>query len=126
MKIEKLLLITGIAFSVWSCSKTDEEQVREVATSFLTAAAEQDFEEAASYCDESTKELLNSLQGLLKAAAAKQEKDKPNEFEIINIEVTENEARVIYIEDQGENNDLYLVKIDGEWKVSIDKEDKED
>ena len=72
MKIEKLLLITGIAFSVWSCSKTDEEQVREVATSFLTAAAEQDFEEAASYCDESTKELLNSLQGLIKAAAAKQ------------------------------------------------------
>ena len=70
--------------------------------------------------------MLNSLQGLLKAAAAKQEKDKPNEFEIINIEVTENEARVIYTEDQGENNDLYLVKIDGEWKVSIDKEDKED
>lgn len=126
MKLKTLLVITGIAFVVSSCSKSDEEQVRDVATSFLTAAAEQDFEEAASYCDESTKELLNSLQGLIKAAAAKQKKEEPAEIEIVNVEVIENEAHVTYTEDQGENQDLYLVKIDGEWKVSIDKEDKED
>ena len=126
MKLKTLLVITGIAFAASSCSKSDEEQVRDVATSFLTAAAEQDFEEAASYCDESTKELLNSLQGLIKAAAAKQKKEEPAEIEIVNVEVIENEAHVTYTEDQGENQDLYLVKIDGEWKVSIDKEDKED
>lgn len=126
MKLKSLLLIAGIAITTWSCSKSDEDQVRDVATSFLTAAAEQDFEEAASYCDESTKELLNSLQGLIKAAAAEQKKEEPAEIEIVNIEIIENEALVTYTQDQGEEQELYLVKIDGEWKVSIDKEDKED
>lgn len=126
MKLKSLLLIAGIAITTWSCSKSDEDQVRDVATSFLTASAENDFEEAVSYCDESTKEFLNTFKGLVKAAAAKQKKEEPAEIEIVNIEFIENEAHVTYTEDQGEEQDLYLVKIDGEWKVSIDKEDKED
>jgi hypothetical protein len=37
--------------------------------------------------------------------------------------INENEANVNYTNAEGKDDQLYLTKIDGDWKVSIDKED---
>lgn len=119
------LLTAGVMVS---CGK--ESGPEGVAKNFLELTAKGEFGEAKKYCDEPTAQLLSMAEGL--AQEKKEEmKDKKVTVEIISSEENEegNTATVKYKQAEGdediagaEEKTLTLKKIDGDWKVSIDKE----
>ncbi|VDH05947.1 Lumazine-binding domain [Bergeyella zoohelcum] len=99
---------------------------KSVATKFLEHVNKGEFEEAKKYCDGPTADLMgmiNSFGGnTMKEELAKKGKDK--KLEIIRVEEKDDKAKVYYKEGKGKEESLDLKKIDGKWKVSINKEDK--
>ncbi len=123
MKTLKILFFVLLGMSISSCSVSEEDKVRNTAEAFLEALGKYDFKEAASYCDESTKQLLLSLEELMKEYGEDMASLPKSEFNIKSVEINNNEASVTYLDDDGKPEQLYLIKVDDEWKVSIDKED---
>ena len=46
-----------------------------------------------------------------------------SKFTITSVEVNNDEASVTYLDNEGKSDQLYLIKVDNEWKVSIDKDE---
>ncbi len=123
MKTLKILFFVLLGMSISSCSVSEEDKVRNTAEAFLEALGKYDFKEAASYCDEPTKQLLLSLEELMKEYGEEIASLPKSKFNIKSVEINNNEATVTYLDDDGKLEPLYLIKVDDEWKVSIDKED---
>ncbi len=123
MKVLKMLFTIFLGLSLNACAVSEEDQVRKVATGFLEALEENDFEGAAAYCDNSTKQLLLSVEELVSEYGGNTADFPNNEFKVTSVVINENEANVNYTNAEGKDDQLYLTKIDGDWKVSIDKED---
>jgi hypothetical protein len=116
-----LLLIT-----LTSCSGNKAEGV---AKKFLELTGKGEFAEAKKYCDEKTGQLLGMADSMLPADKKAELAKRKIDIEIISSEITDDKAKVKYkATGDGEasvEKTLDLVKVDGEWKVSIDKEHKE-
>ena len=102
-----------------------------VAEKFLTNMESGNFEDAKKYCDESTGKLLDMIIGLGGEKMKEDiEKNKGNipEIKITRVEEKDDKATVYYKQGEEEKESkLDLKKVDGDWKVSIDKESgKED
>ncbi|NDI99314.1 DUF4878 domain-containing protein [Flavobacterium sp. LaA7.5] len=122
-----MLFVALLSMSMFvSCSENGPEKV---AKNFLELTSKGEFEKAKEYCDEDTAALLamaESLGGKMK----EEMKDKNVEIKILSSEINEegNKATVKYTEStEGEESasgekSIDLVKIDDDWKVSMDKE----
>ena len=102
-----------------------------VAEKFLTNVEKGNFEEAKKYSDESTGKLLDMLVSFGGEKMKEEiEKNKGNipEIKITRVEEKDDKATVYYKQGEEEKESkLDLKKIDGDWKVSINKESgKED
>lgn len=121
-----LLLIAFLSLTLLNSCSEEKEPVR-VAKKFVELTNKGEFEEAKKYCDESTAALLDVAKKLVKMTKEEIEA-KDGDIEIVSSEINEegDKATVKYKE-PGEGEDdmvkhLDLIKIDGEWKVTIDKE----
>lgn len=122
----KAFLILGfLSFSFFvSCSNDSNPEA--VAEKFLNHVNKGEFAEAKEYCDEQTASMIGMLESM--AAGKKDElKNNKEKIEIISSEVVEDKATVKYKSTGGEastdaEKTLNLVKVDGKWKVTIDKE----
>lgn len=123
MKTLKILLVLIMGITLSSCAVSDEDKVKQSASGFLKALGEYDFEEAASYCDDSTKQLLLSMEGLMEEYGGDISSLPKSKFTITSVEVNNDEASVTYLDNEGKSDQLYLIKVDNEWKVSIDKDE---
>ena len=111
-----------------SCS---DNSPKSVAQKFLSAMENQEFKEAEKYSDESMKQLLDMLDQMPKDNNKKAENAK---VKVTRVEEKGDKAKVFYIveskEIKGEvkEQSIDLKKVDGQWKVSFNKEDmnKED
>lgn len=110
-----------------SCSGGGPEGV---AKKFLELTNKGEFEKAKEYCDEDTAALIGMMENMAKDKIEEM-KDNNAKIVIISSDVNEEEgkAKVTYKsieEDQKEEDvkesQLDLVKVDGDWKVTIDKE----
>lgn len=110
-----------------SCSGDGPEGV---AKKFLELTNKGEFEKAKEYCDKDTAALIGMMESMAKNKAEEM-KDKDVKIVIISSEVNEegDKAKVTYksieeeqTEDTATEKQLDLVKIDGDWKVTIDKE----
>lgn len=120
MKIRLFFISVCFALVQLSCTGNSPEPV---AKGFLEAMSDYDFEEAKTYCDNGTAGLVGMLESLSKMSDDKEEK-KDVSITIISSEINEDKATVTYITDKNSNEQqLLLRKIDGEWKVSMGKED---
>ncbi|MBV7441464.1 DUF4878 domain-containing protein [Weeksellaceae bacterium TAE3-ERU29] len=98
-----------------------------VAEKFLTNLEKGNFEEAKKYSDESTAKLLDMVISFggekLKEEIKNKEGNAPK-IEIVRVEENDDKATVYYKEEGAEKeNKIDLKKIDGDWKVSMNKED---
>lgn len=122
----KAFLILGfLSFSFFvSCSNDSNPEA--VAEKFLNHVNKGEFAEAKEYCDEQTASLIGMMESMV--AGKKDEMKKLDaKVEIISSEVTDDKATVKYKttstkEPTGTEQTLNLVKVDGKWKVTIDKE----
>lgn len=117
----KVVLIAALFMNV-GCS--DENEVEKVADKFLTHLNNFEFKEAKEYCDDKTASMLGMLEGF--SAMAKDQKADKATFKITGSEVKDDNATVNYTQTSGKETKeevLNLKKIDGKWKVSMNKED---
>jgi ribosomal protein L33 len=123
----KVAMLGVLLFNV-SCSK--EAEVEGVAEKFLTHLNNFEFKEAKEYSDDKTASMLGMLEGF-SSMAGNMPKEEKATFKITGSEIKDDVATVNYTQTKGgetKEEKLILKKIDGKWKVSMNKEDanKED
>lgn len=111
----------AFAWMMTSCSSGDTPKV--VATKFLTASSENNFEEAKKYATEETGQILDLVAGMAKSMGEDTKKEKET-FEVIS-EKIEGETATVTYKKSGEDSEqtMKLKKVSGDWKVSMSKED---
>ncbi|MFN4198846.1 MAG: lumazine-binding protein [Flavobacterium sp.] len=124
-KISKImtkgLLIMSFLFVAVSCNK--EEGPEQVAEKFLSHINKAEFKEAKEFCDEKSAGFLDMMAGMV--GDNKPTDEEAGKVEIIKSEVNDDKAKVTYknSKEEGEKS-LDLVKVDGKWLVTINKEDQ--
>ena len=126
MRQLKLIAITTLlSLSLFSCSGNGPEGVTK---KFVKLTSQGEFTEAKELCTEKTASLLSMAEGFAGDKISEmKEKNKDVDVEIVSSEVNDDKATVKYKVTGIENNDnqeksLDLVKVDGDWKVDINKE----
>lgn len=119
------MLLAFVSFGfLASCSNDSNPEA--VAEKFLNHVNKGEFAEAKEYCDEQTAQLIGMMESMV--AGKKDEMKKLDaKVEIISSEVKDDKATVKYKttsakEPTAAEQTLQLVKVDGKWKVTIDKE----
>lgn len=106
-----------------SCSGGGPEGV---AKNFLEAINKGDFEGAKKYGDEKTQSLIGMMSGMISAEDKAKLAEKSPKVEIVKTEEKDDKATVTYkVTAEGkeaEESTLDLVKVNDEWKVSMNKE----
>ncbi|MDQ7962081.1 DUF4878 domain-containing protein [Flavobacterium lindanitolerans] len=122
----KAFLILGFLSFTFFVSCSNDSNPEAVAEKFLNHVNKGEFKEAKEYCDEQTASLIGMMESM---AGAKKDELKKNDakVEIISSEVKDDKATVKYKTVGGKaeaaaEQTLNLVKVDGKWKVTIDKE----
>lgn len=111
--MKKILLLAGLTFFMMSCSESPSS----VAENFAVSVGKGKIEEAKKYCTESTGMLLD-----MSASFGGVQPDPDFSIKILRDSVVDNRAWVFYTEkDRTKEHSLDLVKIDGEWKVTINR-----
>ncbi|MDX2248193.1 MAG: DUF4878 domain-containing protein [Bacteroidia bacterium] len=109
-----LSLIGAVIFSQYGCSGSDTS-ARGVAHKYLKARMEGNFAEAAKYVSPESQDLFEELQEM----AIEYEAQDKIDYKIKNAEEGGRSASVFYdIEGYGEEQ-LNLIKADGEWKILL-------
>ncbi|WP_116790584.1 DUF4878 domain-containing protein [Flavobacterium psychrotrophum] len=124
-KIIAVFAFLALAMVV-SCSGGNGPE--DVAKKFLDATNTGEFGEAKKYADEKTGQMLGMVEGMMPPDKKAEMKKKAPTVEIISSEEQDSIATVKYKlkgEGQGdEEKTLSLKKEKGDWKVTINKEDK--
>jgi hypothetical protein len=128
----KKLGFIGIVFmglvGLFSCGNSEEAKVRDVVTKFRTAIQELNFEEASTYCEPKTAQMIQSFWDLLSTLPPEnKEKLQKELFEISKVEIKGDTATVFYwegaqIDKSVEASQMKLAKIAGVWKIYMDKD----
>ena len=119
------MLLAFVSFGfLASCSNDSNPEA--VAEKFLNHVNKGEFKEAKEYCDEQTAQMIGMMEGLV-AGTENEMKKSDAKVEIISSEVKDDKATVKYKitsskEPVGVEQPLQLVKVEGKWKVTIDKE----
>lgn len=120
-----MMLVAFVSFGVLtSCSGDNPEGVAE---KFLNHVNKGEFEEAKKYCDKKTGELIGMMASMAGGKEAEL-KDKDIKAEIVSSEIKEDKATVKYktvgkdAPADSKEQSIDLIKEDGKWKVTIDKE----
>ncbi len=121
------LILGFLSFTFFaSCSSDNDPEA--VAEKFLNHVNKGEFKEAKEYCDEQTASLIGMMESMA-GDKTKELKDQNIKTEIISSEVKDDKATVKYKSTGGKagattgaEQTLNLVKVDGKWKVTIDKE----
>ncbi len=122
----RITLVLLFAAFLGACGSSNSPEG--VAEEFLTHLGNQDYEKAKELGTENTVQMLTmieSMGGMAESMGGEAKKDSakglPDDFEITNSEVDGDNALVTYTAD-GKEEELNLVKQDGQWKVDMKKE----
>lgn len=120
-KIMLVLSVVGLIGMV-SCG-SGKEEYEEVAINFMDALSEYDFQKAGEYATEDTKKLLAFMQMMMDENPEAMKKDQPEDVEFVSSEKKGDDKAIVKFKDEsGEEQEVTVVKEDGEWKVHMDKE----
>lgn len=124
-QLRSIAIAAVLSLSLFSCSGNGPEGVTK---EFVKHTSQGEFAEAKELCTEKTASLLSMAEGFAGDKIAEmKEKNKDIDVEIVSSDVKDDKATVKYKVTGGENIDaqekeLDLVKVDGDWKVDINKE----
>ncbi|KGO79530.1 hypothetical protein Q763_13345 [Flavobacterium beibuense F44-8] len=123
LKLAALALVLSLSLS--SCSGNGPE---DTAKKFIEYTNQGKFSKAKELSTDKTAAMLGMAEGFAQGKMEEmKEKNKDVKVEITSSEVNEDKATVKFKLTGGENtsgseNQLNLVKVDGEWKVDMNKE----
>ncbi|MBR5029414.1 MAG: hypothetical protein IKX51_09350, partial [Bacteroidales bacterium] len=103
-----------------SCTKSDEEQIKDNATKFINALNTMKFDDAKSLATKESADQIDAFASL--AAMSGNTEGKETKVEITEVNINGEEAVVKYTEDGGDPATLNMVKEDGKWLVKFQKE----
>lgn len=120
--MRKIIIATLLLGFLFSCdTKTGGPEAN--AEKFLVAIGEADFKKAKEYCTEETKTLISMAESF---AGEMKKGDVEIKIEDLTCEEDGDKATCTYCcNDKGENESLNMRKVNGEWLVSISKDDIE-
>ena len=115
--------VLGLTMAV-SCGKSDEDQVKQVATDFLTAFNKMDFDGAKKHATPESAEQIDAYAGLATMGGAT---EAPKfDVEITKVEINGEDATANYtLKAEGKDAEdaaLKLKKVDGKWLAVYQKE----
>jgi hypothetical protein len=99
----------------------DDNSPEVIAEKFLNHIEKGEFNDAKLYCDEKTASMIEVLESF---ATSFPKKDTIDLVEILSSEIKDDQATVTYSMSKKEEEQLTLKKVDGQWKISIDKENQ--
>ncbi len=118
------ILVIVVLLAVSACGKKPETTAR----AFLDAVAEHDFAKAKELATEDSQALLSMAESFVNEMSDEQKTEmEKKEYAITKTEIDGDNAIVTFEEwelskpDQKKTNTLNLVKIDGDWKVKVEK-----
>ncbi len=124
MKKSLLVLGTLVLFLVMGLGLTScgQEGPEDVAIKFIEAVSNLDIEKAGEYTTEEGKQLLSFLELMSSQMSDEEKAEMQNaEFTVVSSEINGDTASVV-ISAEGEENAFPMIKVDGEWKVDLNKE----
>ena len=117
------IAVLGIAMAT-SCSKSEEDQIKDNAMGFLKAIDNMDFAGAKAYATAESADALDFMASM-SGMAGEQEKGKGN-FTIDEVKIDGEAAVVNYTRNEegkdAEKSNLNMQKVDGKWLVKYTKE----
>lgn len=117
------IAVLGIAMAT-SCSKSEEDQIKDNAMGFLKAIDNMDFAGAKAYATAESADALDFMASM-SGMAGEQEKGKGN-FTIDEVKIDGENAVVNYTRNEegkdAEKSSLDMQKVDGKWLVKYSKE----
>lgn len=121
--MKNLIFISLLLFGPFLSCNTKSNGPEKNAEKFLVAIANADFKEAKTFCTEGTKTFISMAESF---ASEIKKGDVEIKIEGLNCKEDGDKATCTYCcNDKGENETLKLKKEDGEWLVSISKDDIE-
>ena len=120
--LKSLVLLLAVSFMT-SCGGGNNPE--SVAEDFLVALGTQDYEKARELGTERTAQLVSLVQGMADMAKKDGEDvdvDNMPDIEFTNTEIDGDKATCFYTSADGEEKKINLLKVDGEWKVDMTKE----
>lgn len=122
-KLFSVLALLSLTLFV-SCSGGDSPE--SVAEKFIMATSKGEFEEAKKYCDENTASMIGMMAGAMGEKEKEEAKKMEVKMDVISTDIKDDTAVVKYkMTAKGETSPeqkMDLKKVDGEWKVTINKE----
>lgn len=119
-----ILTVGVLIFASTSCGGGGAKKPEDVAKAFVTAIADEDFETAKKHATEETKKMLGMMESMMSEMGDKAGGGETGEFkEVKEKDIGDKKGTVTYCCDEnGEDDEVKLKKVDGEWKVHMDKE----
>ncbi len=109
--MKRIFVVLALSLFLFSCSSGPENAVK----NFTENIAKGKVDKAKEYATESTGKMLDMLSGFGAIPI------EPNfKFEMIKDSIVENRAWVTFINQDGEEDTVEVVKIDGEWLVHME------
>jgi hypothetical protein len=95
-----------------------------IALRFMEHVVRAEYEEASALGTESTQELLSFLVMMTSGMSREELQEEigtPDEISVVSSEIDGDDA-IVVLSSGGEEEEVNLKKIDGDWKVDLDKE----
>ena len=116
-----LLILVMASFLFVGCKKSPED----LAVKFVKLYSNCEFKKAAQLGDKDTKEFMNFVQSMTSEEEIKNSKKKISSIKVVETNIEDDTAEVtLSITEEGgepEEQDIKLVKVNGDWKVHFTK-----
>ncbi len=117
-KISHVLSIAFLTLVLASCSSGDSPKI--VTEKFLNAIADKKFDEAKKLATPESAQMMDMIAGI---ASMEQDQAKVS-FEVLSEQIEGDKATVLFKStEKDEEQSMILRKVDGQWKVSMSKQD---
>ena len=118
--IQLAVVMLSTTLFLTSCKNASDPE--SIAKEYVKALNNNDFKKAAEFCDENTAKLMTSLEQLSKLAGSDAKSKDKSSYEFVKSETNVDKASGTFKDSKKGEMIVTLVKVDGKWKVSMNKE----
>lgn len=125
-KLATIIATSGLVLGLAACGASPEDEAEQAVTDFAQAFEDKDYEKICDSIDpEMVKTMeeggMNCVDGMKESGEEVAEEVNADDIEVISSEVAEDEktATVKVKNKEGEENDVKLIKVEDEWKLSM-------
>ncbi len=123
-KLHNFLLLFAVFVSLFQLSACMSNDPKEVAKSFLIAVEMDNYDEARELSTPQTAKIIDLLESLSHMDNSVKSENQTNDIRIISEKIVNDTAYVVFESDPKDGREtLMLIKVEGDWKANVTKED---